>query len=164
MVLGQPQPAPAAPAAPAVPAAPAAAAIDLSQLNLQVTGARAVDSIQVDTSDVKPEKGSKLVVVSLRGKLPSPGKLTVSAAAFSAFYAEVSEQPGSTQERVGKAQAKAIDLGADGWAPSTTTTYPKAKDVLIDVALPLPAGVNELFLLYDTAKGKQRVQVKLGPK
>jgi hypothetical protein len=164
MVLGQPA-APAAPTAPAAPAVPIPPAIDLSQLKLQMTGARVVDSIQIDTTDVKPEKGTKLVVVTLRGKLPTPGRVTVSAAAFSAFYAEVSEQPGSAQEKVAKSPAKAIDLGADGsWASSTTTTYPKPKDVLIDVALPVPAGVNELFLLYDTAKGKQRVQVSLGPK
>jgi hypothetical protein len=155
MVLGQP-------AAPAAPAASAESAIDLSQLNLQVNGARLVDSIQVDTTDVKAEKGAKFIVVSLRGKLPAPGKVTVSASAFSALYAEVSEKAGNAVEKVAKAQAKAIDLGADGsWASSTTTTYPKPKNVLIDVALPVPAGVSELFLLYDTAKGKQRVQVSL---
>jgi len=163
IVLGQP--APAAPVAPAASAAPAALAIDLSQLNLQVTSAQVVDGIQVDSTEVKAEKGMKLIVVTLRGKLPTPGKVTVSAAAFTAVYAEVAEQAGSSVEKVAKAQAKAIDLGGDGsWAGSTTTTYPKPKDVLIDVALPVPAGVNELFLLYDTAKGKQRVQVKLGPK
>jgi hypothetical protein len=159
VVLGQ------APAAPAAPAASAAPAIDLSQLNLRVTEARAVDGIQIDGTDVKLEKGMKMVVVSLRGKLPAPGRVTVSAAAFSAFYSEVGEQAGSSVERVAKSQAKAIDLGGDGsWAGSTTTTYPKPREVLIEVALPIPAGINELFLLYDTAKGKQRVQVKLGPK
>lgn len=145
---------------------PAAVATDLAQLNLRVVEARAVDSIKVDETEVKPEKGAKLVVVTLRGKLAEPGRVTVSSAAFSALYSEVAEKTGGTQdEKVAKVQAKAIDVGGDGsWASSTTTTYPKPKDVLIDVALPLPAGVNELFLLWDTAKGKKRAAVKLGAK
>jgi hypothetical protein len=160
MGLAEP-PASAAPAAsPAL-----AAGMDLSQLNLRVTEARAVDGIQMDGTDVKPEKGAKLVVVTLRGKLPEPGRVTVSAAAFSVLYSLATEKPGGGRdEKVAKAQAQAVDLGEDGaWASSTTATYPKPKDVLIDVALPLPAGVNDFYLLYDTAKGKQRARVKLSP-
>jgi hypothetical protein len=90
----------------------------------------------------------------------------VTAAAFSALYSESVTKPGeSNAERVGKASAQAVDLGQDdSWAASATNSYPKVKDVLLDVALPLPAGVNDFFLLYDTAKGKQRVAVKMGPK
>ncbi len=144
----------------------AAAAVDLSDLNLRMVEARAVDSLLVNATAVKPGKGEKLVLVSLRGRLPAPGRLTVAATAFSALYSEdVSKPGGPRQEKVGKSQAQAVDLGQDdSWAASATNSYPKVKDVLLDVALPLPAGVNDFFLIYDTAKGKQRVAVKLGTK
>ena len=161
MGLAEPPAASAASAtAPALPAG-----MDLSQLNLRVLGARAVDSIQLNETDVRPEKGAKLVVVTLRGKLPEPGRVTVSATAFSVLYSLATEKAGGGRdEKVAKAAAQAVDLGEDGaWASSTTATYPKPKDVLIDIALPLPAGVNDFYLLYDTAKGKQRARVKLSP-
>jgi len=154
---------PASATSPASPASPAG--MDLSQLNLRVAEARVVDSIKLNETDVKPEKGAKLVVVTLRGKLPEPGRVTVSATAFSVLYSLATEKPGGGRdEKVAKAQAQAVDLGEDGsWASSTTATYPKPKDVLIDVVLPLPAGVNDFYLFYDTAKGKQRARVKLSP-
>jgi len=156
--------------APASPTpAPAAAAVDLSQLELRVVEARAVDSIPLEKGAIKAEKGTKLIVVSLRGKLPSPGQVTASASAFFALYSTVSEHPipgGQTaqQEQIGKSPAKAVDVGSEGsWGPSATQRYPKPKDVLLDVALQIPDGVNEFFLIYETAKGKRRVEVKLGP-
>jgi hypothetical protein len=144
----------------------ASAAVDLSDLNLRVVEGRAVDSLQVNATAIKPGKGEKLVLVSLRGRLPAPGRLTVAATAFSALYSESVTKPGEPNaERVGKAQAQAVDLGQDeAWAASTTASYPKVKDIRIDIALSLPAGVNDFFLLYDTAKGKQRVAVKMGAK
>ncbi len=108
---------------PAAAASPAAVATDLAQLNLRVVEARAVDSIKVDETEVKPEKGAKLVVVTLRGKLAEPGRVTVSSAAFSALYSEVAEKTGGTQdEKVAKVQAKAIDVG--GTAPGPPARRP----------------------------------------
>jgi hypothetical protein len=156
-------------AQPPAPAPVAGPAIDLADLGLHVTETRAVDSIPLEKTALKPEKGMKLVVVGLRGKLPSPGQVTAAASAFSAFYSVVSEHPAEAgqvaqQEQVAKGQAKAVDLGSEGaWGPTATQRYPKPKDVLLDVALEVPAGVGEFFLIYDTAKGKQRLEVKLGP-
>jgi hypothetical protein len=144
----------------------APAAIDLADLDLRLVEARAVDILPMNPTALKPGKGEKLVVVTLRGKLPAPGRLTVTAAAFSTLYsADVTKPGGPREEKVGKSQAQAVDLGQDdSWAASATTTYPKVKDVLLDVAIPLPAGVNDFFVLYDTAKGKQRLAVKMGAK
>jgi hypothetical protein len=149
--------------------APALPALDLSDLGLRLIEARAVDSLPLEKTAMKPEKGMKLVVVGFRGRVPSPGQVTASAQAFSAFYSVVSEHPipggqVAQQEQIAKAQARVVDLGSEGaWAPSATQKYPKPKDVLLDVAVQVPAGVNEFFLIYDTAKGKQRAEVKLGP-
>src|SRR5262245_42436042 len=90
LALGQaPKAAASAPAA----SAPALPAIDLSQLALRVVEARAVDSIPLEKGAIKPEKGTKLVVVTLRGKTPSPGQVTAAASAFFALYSVVSEHP-----------------------------------------------------------------------
>jgi hypothetical protein len=143
-----------------------AAAIDLASLDLRFVEARAVDALPQSPTPLKPAKGEKLVVVTLRGKLPAPGRLTVTAAAFSALYsADVSKPGGPREEKVGKSVAQAVDLGQDdSWTASATNTYPKVKDVLIDIAMPLPAGAGDFYLLYDTAKGKQRLAVKMGAK
>jgi len=145
---------------------PESPAVDLSKLNLRVVEARTVDSIKLNETDLKPQKGAKQVVVTLRGTLSEPGRVTVSAAAFSALYSEPVERPGGgPAEKVGKAQAQAIDVGGDGsWASTTTTTYSKAKDVLVDVTLPVPASISEFHLIWDTAQGKQRARVRLGAK
>ncbi len=163
MVAGQ------TPAAAKPSALPALPAVDLADLDLRVVEGRPVDSIPLGKAPLKAQKDMKLVVVSLRGKLPAAGQVTASAAAFFAYYATTSEQPipgtpGLTahQERVDRTQAKAVDLGNEGdWGPTATQSYPKPKDVLLEVVTEVPAGITEFSLIYDTAKGKQRARVKL---
>lgn len=164
LALGQA--APAAPTSPAPPAAAAGAAaplpqVDLSHLNLRMAEARVVDSIEIDKTPVKAQAGSKLVVITLRGTLKLAGRITVAASAFSTLYSETSGAA-TVQEKVGRSNAQAVDLGGEGtWATRTTTAYPAPKPVLLEVAVPVPLGVKEFYILYDTDKGKRRAKVTL---
>jgi hypothetical protein len=139
-------------------------AVDLAQLDLHVADARVLATLPLDKAALKPEAGMKWVAVTLRGHLAAPGRVEVKPDVFTAFY---SEQLGSaTQERLGKSTAKAVGLGGEGtWETSAAADYPKARDVLIDAALPVPTGCDDFYILYKTGKGIQRarVQVKKAP-
>jgi hypothetical protein len=134
----------------------AAPAVDLSDLNLRVAECRVVDGIKMGATDLKAPKGEKLVVTTLRGELRTPGKVTVSASTFFTLYSVLTS---GNQEKVGKAVGQAVDLSNEGsYAPTATATYTTPKNVLLDVVLTLPDGVDQFYLVYDTAKGKQRVK------
>ena len=98
------------------------AAVDLAELKLRVAEARVVDSVKLGDSELKPAKDEKLVVVTLRGTLPKPGRLTLSPATFKAMYSwTVSSTP--PQEKVGKSEGKAVQLGDSSWGTNATHTY-----------------------------------------
>ncbi|HTQ79333.1 MAG TPA: hypothetical protein VMM92_05010 [Thermoanaerobaculia bacterium] len=140
--------------------APAALpAVDLADLNLRVAEARVVDSLETGKTPIKPQPGMKFVVATLRGSLKAPGHLAVAATGFYALYSEVAS---NAQEKVAQAKAQAVDLGGEGtWAPQASADYKAPKQVLLEVAIPVPTPVSEFYLIYDTAKGRRRAAVNL---
>jgi hypothetical protein len=140
--------------------APAVPAVDLSDLNLRIAEARDADSIKLGEATVKPEKGFKFVLITLRGELRTPGKVSASASAFYTLYSTIGP---NNLEKVARADAKGVDLGSEGtYSATESATYTAPKNVLLDVAMPVPDGVTQFFILWDTAKGKQRAKVDVG--
>jgi hypothetical protein len=143
-------------------APPEPAAVDLSQLNLRVTEARVVDTVKLGDAELKPSKDEKLVVVTLRGALDKPGRVTLIPATFTAMYSwTVSAAP--PQEKVGKTEGKAVQLGDGSWGTTATNTYTAPKDVTFDVAVSVPTQVTQFYIIWDMKKGL-RAPVDLGKK
>jgi hypothetical protein len=128
------------------------ASITLEELNLRVAEARVVDSVKLGEAELKPAKDEKLVVVTLRGALAKPGRLTLSPATFKAMYSwTVSSSP--PQEKVGKTEGKAVQLGDGAWGAGATNTYAAPRDVTLDVAFSMPTQVSQFYIIWDMVKG-----------
>lgn len=141
-----------APKEPAAVAPKEPAAVTLADLNLRVTEARVVDSVKLGDSELKPAKDEKLVVVTLRGALAKPGRVTLSPPTFKAMYSwTVSATP--PEEKVGKTEGKAVQLGDGGWGTSVTNSYAAPKDVTLDVAVSVPTQVTQFYIIWDMVKG-----------
>jgi len=138
------------------------ASIEISQVKLRVVEARVVDSVKLGDSELKPAKDEKLVVVTLRGALDKPGRLTLVPATFKAMYSwTVSSSP--PQEKVGKTEGRAVQIGDGSWGAAATNTYTAPRDVTFDVALSVPTPVTQFYIIWDMTKGL-RAPVDLGKK
>ncbi|HZF08099.1 MAG TPA: hypothetical protein VFE33_04840 [Thermoanaerobaculia bacterium] len=128
------------------------ASVELAQLNLRIAEARVVDSVKLGDAELKPAKDEKLVVVTLRGTLDKPGRLTLVPATFKAMYSwTVSASP--PEEKVGKTEGKAVQLGDGSWGTTATNTYTAPKDVTFDIAISVPTQVTQFYVIWDLKKG-----------
>jgi len=128
------------------------ALLDLAQLNLRVADYRVVDSLKLGTTELKAPKDEKLVVVTLRGAVDKPGRLTVTPETIKASYSwTVSSSP--PREQVGKTEGKAAQISDGSWAAHPTATFAGPRDVTIDVAVSVPTQVSQFYIIWDMKKG-----------
>jgi hypothetical protein len=129
-------------------------AIDLRELQLRVTGAETRAELSVRSGSVQfkvtPEKGFKLVVATLTGTLPAPGRVSFAPATFSARYEGT--RP-TSQRYVEFAPARNVAQEDESWAATITATYTRVVPVTIKVAFSLPETVTQFTVLYGSAAG-----------
>jgi hypothetical protein len=143
---------------------------DLGSLSLRVAESTVVPELPLSGSlsgpqfQVRPEKGMKLVAVTLKGDLKAPGQYVVWPQLFAVLFEEEQAPSGRRTVKVAGAHHVASEpvLG-DGlrWAANYATTATRPGPVTIKFAVTIPEAVQNFQVLYATAISGS---VKLGGK
>jgi len=147
--------------------------MDLAQLKLEVTNMEVVGQIsttgyQVTTLSAK--EGFKLFVVTLKGIVTHPCKITIEAGEFSAIYEEETTNNKGEKETIFRIKVSAAIAKGDSWSippvgGRITTTYyiREPGPIILKVAFTLPEKITNFFVRYPAlAKGKATVSAQAG--
>jgi len=144
--------------------------MDLAQLKLEVTNAEVVGQISSFNATLSAEKGYKLVVVTLKGIVTHPCKITIETGEFSAIYeGEFTNNMGEKEAIFHVEVSGAIGKGAS-WLISgadfrieSTDSIKEPGPIIIKVAFILPEKITNFFVRYPAlAKGKATISTQAG--
>ena len=145
--------------------------MDFAQLKLEVTNTEVVDQISsyfgLDTLTLSAKEGDKIVVVTLKGIVPHPCRITIEPRDFSVICEEETTKSKGEKEvslgfRVSDATS-GVTGESWGWLLTRSTFTGKPGPIILKMAVCLPEKITNFFVRYPVlAKGKTTISAQAG--
>ena len=151
--------------------------MDLAQLKLEVTNTKIVDQISsssfgldATTTTTTANEGYQLVVVTLKGIVPHPCRITIETREFSVIYEEETtnyegEKEVSLRVRLSDAVATGDiwSIAPEGTSVTLSIFRREPGPIILKVAVILPEKTTNFFVRYPAlAKGKATISAQAG--
>ena len=142
--------------------------MDFAQLKLEVTNTEVVDQIScvfcTDTITFSAKEGDKIVVVTLKGIVPHPCRITIEPRDFSVIYEEeTTNSKGEKEVSLGFRVSDATSVTGEswGWLLTRSTFTGKPGPIILKMAVCLPEQITDFFVRYPVlAKGKTTISAQ----
>jgi hypothetical protein len=144
--------------------------MDLAQPKLEVTNTEVVGQISSFNTTLSAKKGCKLVVVTLKGIVTHPCKITIETGEFSAIYEREFTNNKGEKETILHVKVSDAIARDNSWLISkadfrivSTYCIEEPGPIILKVAVILPKKITNFFVHYPAlAKGKATISAQAG--